>query len=371
MHARLAARRVDVASFKRAAEQLLQEDFFSCADDTFALRHIPITAGAFPLGEERELTGYIVACHRLIADDEIRTLLLFAAMCVLEDISYTRKDGQYLRWDGRSGRTRAKKALNKGYISLFREAVRAKLRQMTADLSIESSQLRLFTDDADISSVSYTPELLQGSSLDILPSLLPDSYDFVLTSPPYANRYDYTRTYALELVFLGCDDEEVKRLRQTMLSCTVENKEKREYLRRLYITLGRERDFTRVEEAFADCAALHEVLDALENYRKLGALNNDNIVRLVRNYFYEMCFVIYEFARLLRPGGTIAMVNDNVRYAGEEVPVDLILSSMAESFGLYAQHIWTLGRGKGNSSQQMGTHGRSELRKCVYVWQKR
>ena len=64
------------------------------------------------------------------------------------------------------------------------------------------------------------------------------------------------------------------------------------------------------------------------------------------------------------------MVNDNVRYAGEEVPVDLILSDMAESFGLNVKHIWTLERGKGNSSQQMGNHGRSELRKCVYVWEK-
>ncbi len=91
---------------------------------------------------------------------------------------------------------------------------------------------------------------------------------------------------------------------------------------------------------------------------------------MLKNDFSEMAFVIYELARVLRPGGTILMVNDNVRYAGEEIPVDLILSSFAESFGLNVQHVWTLGRGKGNSSQQMGNHGRSELRKCVYVWRK-
>lgn len=91
---------------------------------------------------------------------------------------------------------------------------------------------------------------------------------------------------------------------------------------------------------------------------------------MIRNYFYEMCFVIYELARVLKPGGVIAMVNDNVQYAGEEVPVDIILSDIAESFGLNTKHIWTLGRGKGNSSQQMGNHGRSELRKCIYVWVK-
>ena len=91
---------------------------------------------------------------------------------------------------------------------------------------------------------------------------------------------------------------------------------------------------------------------------------------MVRNYFFEMCITVFELARILKPGGKIVMVNDNVRYAGEEIPVDLILSDFAHSFGLHVKHIWTLPRGKGNSSQQMGNHGRRELRKCVYVWEK-
>ena len=97
------------------------------------------------------------------------------------------------------------------------------------------------------------------------------------------------------------------------------------------------------------------MLDALETYRKHGALNNDNIVRLVCNYFYEMSFVMNQLARLLKPGGTIAMVNDNVRYAGEEVPVDLILSSMAESFGRRATYLDSRAR----QGQQQPTDGQS------------
>ena len=99
-------------------------------------------------------------------------------------------------------------------------------------------------------------------------------------------------------------------------------------------------------------------------------LNNPNIVKMVRNYFYEMAFVVYELSRVMKPGGRAVIVNDNVRYAGQEVPADLILSSLAEQFGMTARCIWTLPRGKGNSSQQMGNHGRTELRKCVYVWEK-
>lgn len=64
------------------------------------------------------------------------------------------------------------------------------------------------------------------------------------------------------------------------------------------------------------------------------------------------------------------MVNDNVRYAGVSISVDLILSAMAESLGFEVEHILVLPNGKGNSSQQMGQHGREALRKCVYIWRK-
>ena len=65
------------------------------------------------------------------------------------------------------------------------------------------------------------------------------------------------------------------------------------------------------------------------------------------------------------------MVNDNVKYAGISIPVDLILSDFASSFGFDVENILVLPQGKGNSSQQMGRHGREALRKCVYVWKKK
>ena len=97
-------------------------------------------------------------------------------------------------------------------------------------------------------------------------------------------------------------------------------------------------------------------------------LSNRHVIRLIEGYFLEMAVVVAELGRIVRPGGTVIMVNDNVQYHGEEVPVDFILSDFAEQSGFTCTDIWVLPTGKGNSSQQMGRFGRREIRKCVYKW---
>ena len=91
---------------------------------------------------------------------------------------------------------------------------------------------------------------------------------------------------------------------------------------------------------------------------------------MVRNYFFEIALIIFECSRVLKSGAPLIMVNDNVRYEGANIPVDLILSSIAQDAGFEVEKIWVLPNGKGNSSQQMGIHGREETRKCVYVWRR-
>jgi hypothetical protein len=91
---------------------------------------------------------------------------------------------------------------------------------------------------------------------------------------------------------------------------------------------------------------------------------------MVRGYFYEMACVIFESSRVLKHKGLFFMVNDNVRYAGASISVDMILSNIAERLGFQVENILILPDDKGTSSQQMGEHGREPLRKCVYVWRK-
>lgn len=326
--------------------------------------HLKITEGAFADETEQQLNQFrtYLATRRLAP--AVRALLELACLNVLEQISYTRKDGQYLRWDHRAPRDRKGKSFDKGPILEFSKAMNRQLAMMSDDII-----------DVDLPSTSKsahkgTVRIVEGSCLDTLPTLATDSVDVVVTSPPYCNRYDYTRTYALELAYLGIDETALKALRQKLLSCTVENRSKIKTLRAQYGETGDHQVFDRALASFDGQSALQEVLSLLDRFNQQGHLNNSNIPRMVRNYFLESAMVIGELARVVCSGGRVVMVNDNVQYGGEEVPVDLILSDMAADAGFETECIWVLPRGKGNSSQQMGAHGRNELRKCVYLWRR-
>jgi DNA modification methylase len=291
-------------------------------------------------------------------NERVRAILFFALLCILEGVSYTRKDGQYLRWDYRSGRRQGKKIFDKGTIHAFEPAIVTKLTEIVYDLRNIVNPDELFATNPARTEIT----LHSGSCLQILPKMPADRYSGILTSPPYCNRYDYTRTYALELALLGVDEDLLRRLRQEMLSCTVENRAKD--------LLALHPDWRRAVEVADRQPLLQEILSYLDDQREKNLLNNNGIARMVRGYFYEMACVIQECARVLQPGAPLIMVNDNVRYAGASISVDLILSEFARELGFVVETILVLPTGKGNSSQQMGAHGREPLRKCVYVWRK-
>lgn len=328
--------------------------------DKQTLPTLRITAGAYPPQTLDTIEHYLAAMQQ--ENTQVQQVLRFALLCVLEAISYTRKDGQYLRWDYRSNRRQGSKPFNKGHIPDFCTAISAKLHEIIADVQHDHAQLSLF-DPVAPTNHQHDIRLHNGSCLDILPTLPSAAYDALITSPPYCNRYDYTRTYALELALLGIDEQQLVNLRQQMISATVENRAK---------------DLLQINPAWADPIAitdrqelLQSILHYLDRQKAAKQLNNNGIPRMVRGYFYEMACVIAECARVLKPGAPLFMVNDNVRYAGASVSVDMILSHLAEQMGFLVENILVLPNGKGNSSQQMGQHGRDALRKCVYVWRKK
>lgn len=340
-------------------------------DATKSFKHLTITLTAFPEQTELDLMAYTQWFKALNISQDAKILCQLVLTSILEEISYTRKDGQYLRWDGRAKkilehnrkrRKRGKKPIKgiyKGDLPTVKESFIKKLDKIINDVA------ELQKDDP----LPSYQKVIEGNTLFELPKMTANQFAGVITSPPYANRYDYTRTYALELAYLGID-EEIFNLRQSQLSCTVENKSKLNDLRKFYQSIGQSDRFNKIASIVQNNEALAEINNALRKRSELGEINNKGVLPMIDQYFTELTFVFAELHRVCRRGAKVAFVNDNVRYAGEIIPVDLLSTNLAEQVGFEPVKVFVLPQRKGNSSQQMGRYGRAALRKSITVWQK-
>lgn len=333
--------------------------------------HLKITESAFMPQIEEDLMAYTEWLESLEVGDNTKLLCSFILMSILEEVSFTRKDGQYLRWDGRAEKLRlrneirdseggqAVQGIHKGKIPPVKDVFLRQLDKIIADVAELQGQC----------TSSGCQHLLEGSALDLLLTLDNDQFAAVITSPPYANRYDYTRTYALELAYLGVGDG-IFRLRQELLSCTVENRPKLELLAARYEAAGKAEHYDRITSIVHRNAALNEINEALRLRYERGEVNNAGVLTMVQQYFTELAFVYSELFRVCRPGAMVAFINDNVRYAGEVIPVDLLSTDLAAACGFEPVKVYVLPQRKGNSSQQMGRFGREPLRKSITIWRK-
>jgi DNA modification methylase len=338
---------------------------------TEKFKHLTITLTAFPEKTEQDLMAYTRWFQTLSISEDAKILCPLILMSILEEISYTRKDGQYLRWDERAKKIQEHnqrrvekdkkpiKGIHKGDLSSVKEALIKKLDKIIAHVTELQKDRPL---------PSYQ-KLIEGNTLLELPKMAANQFAGVITSPPYANRYDYTRTYALELAYLGVD-EEIFNLRQSQLSCTVENKTKLDELKDLYQSIGQFDRYSRIVSIAKSNEALTEINFALAKRKERGEINNDGVLPMIDQYFTELTFVFAELQRVCRIGAYVAFVNDNVRYAGEIIPVDLLSTHLAEQVGFEPVKVYVLPQRKGNSSQQMGKYGRAALRKSITVWRK-
>lgn len=333
--------------------------------------HLKITETAFSDKTENDLVFFTDWVEKLSVSENSKILLRLILTSVLEEISYTRKDGQYLRWDYRSqkiiDRNNARKSqgkklikkVDKGDLPTVKDAIISAISIVLSD--IRALQQFKFTDSSQ--------KLIKGNTLFVLPELNADQFSAVITSPPYCNRYDYTRTYALELAYLDIGNG-IFDLRQSLLSCTVENRSKLDILREHYAKLGKEQDFERILHVVNNNSAFQEIVEALNIRWDRGDMNNKGVLRMVEQYFIELSFVFAELFRTCKKGARVAFVNDNVRYGGEIIPVDLLSTNLAEQLGFKPIQVYVLPQRKGNSSQQMGKFGREALRKSITIWEK-
>ena len=258
-------------------------------------------------------------------DLPVRSFLLLGLLSILERASSTSKDGQFLR------------LVNRPPCSV-RTALLEELGSMIRDLQFTSAEHGTPAGKVDV---------LTGDARQLcLPSQYHGAIDAVITSPPYLNRYDYSRSYALELCLLSVKShEDMVAVRHSLLRSHIESRESN----RMSFLLP----------------ALDEILQELGKKE----LNNERVPTMIRAYFEDMDLVIGNLFAYLKSGGRVALVVANAQFAGENVPTDLMLCELAVRHGFVIEEIWVT-RYKGNSSQQMAIYGRRPVRESIVFWRK-
>lgn len=336
--------------------------------------YVSITNGAYPEKESIAISYFTEHFDNSDYSTIAKNLVKLCILNSLEKISYTIKSGQYLGWDYRcpkiieinklrveAGKRPFVNKNDKGELPSLKDALLVEFSQMVEDITSLQEK-----DTGFNATCNYT----EGSVLFEIANVADNSISGVITSPPYCNRYDYTRTYGLEIAYLGKDDEQIKTLRQTLLSCTVESKTKVKILKEHYEQLGRLADYEKVMAVVQNNQVLNEINSALKARNDNGEINNKGILRMVEGYFLELAFLYSELYRVCKKNAKVAFVNDNVRYAGEVIPVDYLCTNLAEQLGFKPIKIYTLKQQKGNSSQQMAKYGRVAIRKSITIWKK-
>ena len=262
-------------------------------------------------------------------DSPLKEVFLLLFFAILEETSLASNDGQFLR-------------LKPNKQPMWPDqALRQKVLEAETDILAARMRWPEYKSFPQFKPIVHTADARSFNGI-----ALPQSPTILITSPPYANRYDYTRSYALELCFHFVKNaNELRDLRRNILRSHIEAQT--------------------TSDDIPPHPAVSEVIKCLSQ----KSLNNPRIPIMLNTYFVDMAQSIREWEGVLAPGARVAMVVDNVRFEGEMVPVDLILSELAEWHGFTIEQIF-VARYKGNSSQQMGKYGRVPVRESVVIWRK-
>lgn len=163
----------------------------------------------------------------------------------------------------------------------------------------------------------------QGDSRQILQVLEPQSIDAIITSPPYPNEKDYTRTTRLESVLLGFlqDKADLRALKQGLVRSNTRNVYKAD------------EDDVWVSRH----AEIQQLAQTIEERRiELGKTSGFERLyhRALKLYFGGMAKHLADLRKVLRPGAQLAyVVGDQRSYLRVMVRTGELLASIAEGLG--------------------------------------
>ena len=191
-------------------------------------------------------------------------------------------------------------------------------------------RIDLFVSDIESSHITSECRIIKHSNLDSY--VLPSKIDIVLTSPPYANCFDYSKVYLTELWLGGFFQEKADQTafrEQSMISHV----------------------HYRWKERNVDYKS-SVVEDMILPLLRQQDLWSSNIPNMLSGYFSDLGKCLFNISQNLNHGATVGFVVGNSVYGGIPIATDILLAEMAEKLGYTCSEIRVY-RKVVASSQQM------------------
>lgn len=283
--------------FKIAFEDILNKSFNST--QVFPLPGLSISSKVF----DGNIENYYMGFKHLIMDypennPNVKKLLKLGWLSCLENISNYRKAG-----NGLKKRKYVKPriltiqdvytSLQKQYINMYDDMISNTIKANTTIYNESCKNMRNRIDESSISGIIF--------------------------SPPYANCFDYTEIYKLELWFGDFVKEyaDLKLLRKKSLRSHLNG------------------DLSINEEEIKSNSLLSSLISEVEK----KDLWDKRIPNMLRLYFNDMFCVLEDCYRVLENKGFCSIIVGNSAYGGVIIPTDLILAQYASNLGFKVDKI--------------------------------
>jgi len=241
-----------------------------------------------------------------------RDFLLLAWLSILQDVGSYFKEGNGIKYRNRKRHKGGYVARADGQWQLerfgadqegfVRAAFRARLAGMLADVGTWRR--------GDWSS----QQVVEGDALQVTAQFAAESFDSVVFSPPYVNRFDYFESQKVELWFGGFVDsyDELGLLRKRSL--------------RSHLSAA-------LDSAVVDLPDAEALIDRIDPTSYAVRMR---VPALIRGYFSDMATILSRCRHVLVPGGQCCVVVGNSAYGGVIIPTDQFIARLGLAAGFAA-----------------------------------
>lgn len=224
-----------------------------------------------------------------ISNETVRNLFSLALLSLIEEISTHHKNGNGVK----------KKRILPEPLSF--SALKGNMIQ----------RLSMYIDDIKTTILKGETTIFYQSNLEEY--VLPSKADIVLTSPPYANCFDYSKVYLTELWVGGffTKKEDQKMFRDKSVISHVHYR------------------WSPRNETYGANVVNKLIVPILEK----KDLWSNNIIPMLKGYFSDMGKFLFNLSKNLNEGATVGIVVGNSVYGGTPIATDIILAKQAEELG--------------------------------------